>query len=42
MDYHRKAQLSLFQFALRYLKRLFALRAELPKLFRLSITKCEG
>lgn len=42
IDRAHKPQLSLFQFALRYLKRLFAQRKEFPKQFRLSTPKYEG
>ena len=42
IDRAHKPQLSVFQFALRYLKRLFARREESPKQFRLSTRKYEG
>lgn len=42
IDRAKKPQLSVFQFALRYLKRLFARRQEFPKQFRLSTPKYEG
>lgn len=42
IDRANRPQLSLFQFALRYLKRLFARREEFPRQFRLSSPKYEG
>ena len=42
IDRANKPQLSVFQFALRYLNRLFARRQEFPKQFRLSTPKYEG
>jgi hypothetical protein len=36
VDRASKPQLSLFQFAFRYLRRLFVRREEMPKYFRLS------
>ena len=38
----RKPQLSLFQFVIRYLKRLFLQGRQMPRLFRLSSPKYEG
>ena len=42
VDYKKRPQLSLFQFVLRYLKRLFARREAFPRQFRLSSPKYEG
>lgn len=42
VDRANKPQLSLFQFVLRYLRRLFARGEEFPRQFRLSSPKYEG
>jgi len=42
VDRPNRPNLSLFQFTVRYLRRLFYRREELPRFFRLSSPKCEG
>ena len=42
VDRANKPQLSLIQFVLRYLKRIFVRREEFPRQFRLSTPKYEG
>jgi len=42
IDRANRPQLSLFQFAIRYLKRLFARREPFPKKVRFVKSKCEG